>query len=337
MPPSGSHTDIAQERVAVVAAPHGQQAALLGASATCQYCSAIFRATSTDTEPESLKKTRSSGSGVMLDEPLGEGDGRLVGEPAEHDVGEPVELLVQPPPPAPGAGSRGSPPTTTTSRRPARAPRRGLDAQPDAVRRPHDQRRHGGGDRGVRVPHVLAVVGGDIDRGEHRRRLPRPSRHPPGTAHGGPCDRSKGSEGVRDPVRDALWFHSHADVAQLVEHHLAKVRVAGSNPVVRSTGTPGFSQGFLAVYLRFRAGVGPGRQCLRPTPSRVVTRRTAPFCVPVVSQLVSHARGARVRPAPPVRDVRFVARLPPRSDVQPIPPWRPATSGCHPDASANSD
>ena len=28
-----------------------------------------------------------------------------------------------------------------------------------------------------------------------------------------------------------------ADVAQLVEHHLAKVRVAGSNPVVRSGGT----------------------------------------------------------------------------------------------------
>ena len=27
-----------------------------------------------------------------------------------------------------------------------------------------------------------------------------------------------------------------ADVAQLVEHHLAKVRVAGSNPVVRSKG-----------------------------------------------------------------------------------------------------
>jgi hypothetical protein len=27
---------------------------------------------------------------------------------------------------------------------------------------------------------------------------------------------------------------SRADVAQLVEHHLAKVRVAGSNPVVRS-------------------------------------------------------------------------------------------------------
>jgi hypothetical protein len=32
-----------------------------------------------------------------------------------------------------------------------------------------------------------------------------------------------------------LRWSSHADVAQLVEHHLAKVRVAGSNPVVRST------------------------------------------------------------------------------------------------------
>src|SRR5690606_3059962 len=30
----------------------------------------------------------------------------------------------------------------------------------------------------------------------------------------------------------------HADVAQLVEHHLAKVRVAGSNPVVRSERPP---------------------------------------------------------------------------------------------------
>lgn len=27
---------------------------------------------------------------------------------------------------------------------------------------------------------------------------------------------------------------THADMAQLVEHHLAKVGVAGSNPVVRS-------------------------------------------------------------------------------------------------------
>ncbi len=30
----------------------------------------------------------------------------------------------------------------------------------------------------------------------------------------------------------------HADVAQLVAHHLAKVRVAGSNPVIRSKANP---------------------------------------------------------------------------------------------------
>ena len=35
------------------------------------------------------------------------------------------------------------------------------------------------------------------------------------------------------PEGATLW-RTHADVAQLVEHHLAKVRVAGSNPVVRS-------------------------------------------------------------------------------------------------------
>ena len=39
----------------------------------------------------------------------------------------------------------------------------------------------------------------------------------------------------------------HADVAQLVEHHLAKVRVAGSNPVVRSTRKPP-EQGVFVVF-----------------------------------------------------------------------------------------
>src|SRR5215469_8396299 len=34
----------------------------------------------------------------------------------------------------------------------------------------------------------------------------------------------------------------HADVAQLVEHHLAKVRVAGSNPVVRSEASDAVSR-----------------------------------------------------------------------------------------------
>jgi hypothetical protein len=35
-------------------------------------------------------------------------------------------------------------------------------------------------------------------------------------------------------------------VAQLVEHHLAKVRVAGSNPVVRSNVPPGQGHKFVA-------------------------------------------------------------------------------------------
>src|ERR671933_1339839 len=38
-------------------------------------------------------------------------------------------------------------------------------------------------------------------------------------------------------VLPARQQHSNAYVAQLVEHHLAKVRVAGSNPVVRSETT----------------------------------------------------------------------------------------------------
>ena len=36
------------------------------------------------------------------------------------------------------------------------------------------------------------------------------------------------------PLRKALVCGDNADVAQLVEHNLAKVGVAGSNPVVRS-------------------------------------------------------------------------------------------------------
>ena len=41
-----------------------------------------------------------------------------------------------------------------------------------------------------------------------------------------------------DPLRERvivrIVFARQADMAQLVEHHLAKVGVAGSNPVVRS-------------------------------------------------------------------------------------------------------
>src|SRR5918996_6640545 len=50
-----------------------------------------------------------------------------------------------------------------------------------------------------------------------------------------------------------------ADVAQLVEHHLAKVRVAGSNPVVRSNSFPHQRPLGAAVRVRERQheGVGP--------------------------------------------------------------------------------
>ncbi len=49
----------------------------------------------------------------------------------------------------------------------------------------------------------------------------------------GICVASHGSTivALRDGRRSRPW---HADVAQLVAHHLAKVRVAGSNPVIRS-------------------------------------------------------------------------------------------------------
>jgi hypothetical protein len=55
----------------------------------------------------------------------------------------------------------------------------------------------------------------------------------------------------------------NADVAQLVEHHLAKVRVAGSNPVVRSEAWLGgkFGRGFKhAPAAEWPSGLGKGLQ-----------------------------------------------------------------------------
>jgi hypothetical protein len=71
---------------------------------------------------------------------------------------------------------------------------------------------------------------------------PSPSR-PIGSSDPGPGTESPVAEGIcaaplqwtivdlRDGRRSRPW---RADVAQLVAHHLAKVRVAGSNPVIRS-------------------------------------------------------------------------------------------------------
>ena len=55
----------------------------------------------------------------------------------------------------------------------------------------------------------------------------------------------------------------HADVAQLVAHHLAKVRVAGSNPVVRSETRLGgtFGRGLNhAPAAEWPSGLGKGLQ-----------------------------------------------------------------------------
>ena len=57
----------------------------------------------------------------------------------------------------------------------------------------------------------------------------------------------------RDPAdRPEVSSDRHADVAQLVEHHLAKVRVAGSNPVVRSV-------------VRLRVDADPRKTARRPS------------------------------------------------------------------------
>jgi hypothetical protein len=49
----------------------------------------------------------------------------------------------------------------------------------------------------------------------------------------------------------------HADVAQLVEHQLPKLRVAGSNPVVRSQERPREAGPFLCRGVTGRGATGP--------------------------------------------------------------------------------
>ena len=51
-----------------------------------------------------------------------------------------------------------------------------------------------------------------------------------------PCPACPGNGRVGLYLSGRVFPGEYADVAQLVAHHLAKVRVAGSNPVVRSRG-----------------------------------------------------------------------------------------------------
>src|ERR1700753_2819628 len=52
--------------------------------------------------------------------------------------------------------------------------------------------------------------------------------------YGSLTPRRRGTEQSREALNRTTGTAEAADVAQLVAHHLAKVRVAGSNPVVRS-------------------------------------------------------------------------------------------------------
>ena len=82
----------------------------------------------------------------------------------------------------------------------------------------------------------------------------------------------------------------HADVAQLVEHHLAKVRVAGSNPVVRSEarlrGSSGSARSMQELTADWPSGLGKGLQSpvrgfdsrIRLVVRRAVACRTSSTC-----------------------------------------------------------
>jgi hypothetical protein len=87
----------------------------------------------------------------------------------------------------------------------------------------------------------------------------------------GICAALLGSTNVvlRDGRRSRPW---HADVAQLVAHHLAKVRVAGSNPVIRSKVHWHQPQRWSGRVVRQR----PAKPCTRvrfPSPPPRMTRR----------------------------------------------------------------
>ena len=120
-PVTGSQTDIAPERVAVVAAAHGA-AACAGRPRARWYCRQSLIATSTDTEPESAKNTCSSPAARARS---GARPARTAGSWVSPPnitcaIGRAARAARHR---AAGGGSRGSRTTTTTSRPPARARR----------------------------------------------------------------------------------------------------------------------------------------------------------------------------------------------------------------------
>ena len=154
------------ERVAVVAAPPGRQPALRRAPAARWYCSAhLHRHLDADRAGVGRGRRARAVRG-QLDEGPREPHRRLVGEPAEHHVAHPGQLV----------GHR------RVQRRVAiavdgRPPRRHAvdqlppvgQAQPDPVRAHHDIRRRGRRHRRVRMPDARPVDGEDL-LGCHRVR-----------------------------------------------------------------------------------------------------------------------------------------------------------------------
>ena len=174
----------APERVAVVAAAHGQHPGPLGAPEAAlvleHHLERDLDAHRAGVgEEDVLEPVRRE-----LDQPLGQPDRGGVGQPAEHHVRHLAEPGRRARRPARARRTRGSPPTTTTSRRRARCRRPSRSRTPDArLDQPHRRRL---GHRGVGVPDVLAVVreqlvGGAVMRWG-RRRCPRRGGAWPGRA-----------------------------------------------------------------------------------------------------------------------------------------------------------
>ena len=99
-----------------------------------------------------------------------------------------------------------------------------------------------------------------------------------------------GTEGICAPslrctivnFRSGLTCPRLADVAQLVAHHLAKVRVAGSNPVIRSKGanrhqtpTVEWPSGEATACKAVHTGSIPVSTSVRSFPARLAQRESA--------------------------------------------------------------
>ena len=138
----------------------------------------------------------------------------------------------------------------------------------------------------------------------------------------------------RDGRRSRPW---HADVAQLVAHHLAKVRVAGSNPVIRSKVQWHQPQRWSGRVVRQR----PAKPCTRvrfPSPPRAISSAGERFpdteevtgSIPV-SRTIVYAGQDRFSPVSSMLRTTYAPRREPVHHVTRIErPGTPAPIDRHP-------